>query len=326
MMKQKRSHSIDWDLIAKDMAGELSQNEHDQLNNELSAENDLLGQLDELWGDAKYAQELKTIDTNKAWSKVQNNIHDKQRYRFMNGWKKGMLVAATVVIALGAYVLIKNLVSNNKFTNVIAQNEITHIQLIDGTKVDLNIGSALKYPNVFDANTRKVELIGEAFFDVTRNAHQPFVIETSNLRIKVLGTSFNVKTNVDNGNEIVTVSSGRVEVWHNANHVILEKGEAVDFDAESNELVKSTLVNVNYKAWKTREIKFEDVSLREVIAIIESVYHITIEVDENVEVDSLILNAQFSHDNLEHVMRVVCQTFNLQSIHEEDKYRIESVR
>ncbi|MBS2097981.1 FecR family protein [Carboxylicivirga linearis] len=325
-MKQKRSHSIDWDLIAKDIAGELSQNEHDRLNNELSADNDLLGQLGELWGDAKYAQELKTIDTNKAWSKVQNDIHHKQRYRLMNGWKKGMLVAATVVIALGAYVLIKNLVSDDKFTSVIAQNEVTHIQLTDGTKVDLNIGSALKYPNVFDAETRKVELLGEAFFDVARNENQPFVIETNNLRIKVLGTSFNVKANVENGNEIVTVSSGKVEVWHNTSHVVLEKGEAVDFDVESKELVKTSVVNVNYKAWKTREIKFEDVSLREVIAIIESVYHITIEVDESVEVDSLILNAQFSHDNLEHVMRVVCQTFNLQSSREEDKYRIESVR
>jgi len=325
-MKQKKTHIINWDLIARDLAGELNQKEQDLLNNELSNDNDLIGQMSDIWGDTKYAQELQTIDTDKAWSKVRNEIQPKHNYYLLNKWKRAVLVAASLIIALGAYVLIKNLDPNSNIINTVAENEITQIRLNDGTKVDLNVGSALMYPKTFDTDTRMVELEGEAFFDVARNEQQPFIIETNNLRIKVLGTSFNVNTNTVNGKEVVTVSSGRVEVWHNSNHVVLEKGEAVDFYPESKELVKTSLVNVNYKAWKTREIKFEDVSLREVLAIIESVYHITIEVDDNIEVDSLILNAQFSHDNLEHVMRVVCQTFNLQSSREEDKYRIESVR
>ena len=87
-MEQKRAHNIDWDLVAKDMAGELSASEHEQLSHELSGDKDLLGQLNQLWGDTKYAQEIKSIDTDKAWTKVSSEIHQKQHKHISMHWKK----------------------------------------------------------------------------------------------------------------------------------------------------------------------------------------------------------------------------------------------
>nr|WP_321405440.1 FecR domain-containing protein [uncultured Carboxylicivirga sp.] len=325
-MEQKRAHNIDWDLVAKDMAGELSASEHEQLNHELSGDKDLLGQLNQLWGDTKYAQEIKSIDTDKAWTKVSSEIHQKQHKHISMQWKKIVSVAASLIFILAAYVLIKNLVPNNKLLQVLAQNEITQVELEDGTLVDLNIGSSLQYPESFNTETRNVHLNGEAFFDVARNEQKPFIIETQNLRIKVLGTSFNVKANALNGDENVSVTSGRVEVWHMGEHVVLEKGEAANFNLEAKQLIKSSVTDVNYNAWKTREIEFENVTLTEAIAVIQSVYHIKIETDNEIKPDSLMLKAQFSHDDLEHVLNVVCQTFNLTYTQQNDKYQIQSVR
>nr|WP_321453289.1 FecR domain-containing protein [uncultured Carboxylicivirga sp.] len=325
-MKHNESHKIDWELIAKDMAGELTPAEHQKLNIELSGDKDLLGQMSELWGDAKYAQELKSIDTDNAWQNVHFSIKKQDQLGLALKWKKVMWAAATVIVILLAYVIIKNFVPQNNMLELMAQNEITKVELADGTIVDLNKGSSLKYPEAFTSDTRLVQLQGEAFFDVTRNEQKPFIIKTNNLRIRVLGTSFNVRANKKNGCERVTVSSGRVEVWYQNNSVVLQKGEVADFNTKTNQLVKSETTDVNYQSWKTREIEFNNVSLNEAIAVIESVYNVQIEADNNIPTDSLLLTATFSHEGLNHVLNVVCQTFNLQFVVQDGKYLIESVR
>lgn len=325
-MKRKQAHSIDWDLLAKDMAGELTPEEHERLNLELSGEKDLLGQLSTLWGDAKYAQEIKSIDTNKAWGNVSSSISKDKKIQFAPALKKAMFVAATLIVALVAYVIVKNIVPDNNCIQLTAKSEVLNVKLDDGTVIDLNIGSRLVYPRTFDGETRMVKLTGEAFFDVARNEHKPFIIQTGKLNIKVLGTSFNIRMDSDSGNEVVTVASGRVEVWHKEKHLILEKDEAADFNAATNSLKKINVVDANYKAWKTREISFDNVTLRKVLLIIEQVYHVEIEVGENVNIDSLILNANFSHDDLEHVLSSVCQTFNLKYLYRDEKYHVELAR
>jgi len=328
-MKENRAHNIDWDLVAKDMAGELTPEEHEQLAHELSGEKDLLGQLSGLWGDTKYAQEVKSIDTNKAWDKVQYTIQEKANPKVLNfsfRWKKSMLVAATLIMAFVSYVIIKNTLPENQYQKVYAEAEVINIQLNDGSLVDLNIGSSLQFPEFFDSETRTVKLSGEAFFNVARNESKPFVIETNNLNIKVLGTSFNVKVIGESGDEVVTVSSGKVEVWHNNKYLILEKGEAANFIAGTNSLSKLNVLDANYKAWKTKEIEFDNVPLEEVLAIIESVYHVEINVDSEIKMDSLILTADFSHDDLDHVLSSVCRTFNLSYTLQNKKYQIISVQ
>nr|WP_319401552.1 FecR domain-containing protein [uncultured Carboxylicivirga sp.] len=325
-MKHNESHKIDWELLAKDMAGELTPAEHKKLNIELSGDKDLLGQMGDLWGDAKYAQELQSIDTDKAWQSVQYSVKRKGQLGLSHNLRKVLWTAATVIVALLGYVIIKNFVPENNMLELMAQNEITKVKLADGTIVDLNKGSLLKYPEVFNAETRMVQLQGEAFFDVARNVQKPFIIETNNLRIRVLGTSFNVRANEYNGCERVTVASGTVEVTYLNNSIILKKGEVADFNAESNQLVKLETADVNYQSWKTREIEFNNVSLNEAIAVIESVYNVQIEADNTIPTDSLLLTATFSHDDLNHVLNVVCQTFNLQFVKQDDKYRVETVR
>ncbi len=327
-MKQKGAHNIDWELIAKDISGELSSEEHDDLNKRLLEEKDLIGQLSVMWGDAKYAQEVKSIDTDKAWSRVRSSIKpEKNGNRVLSiGWRKVISVAAVLSILFTSYFMIKLIAPQVKMNSAEATVSIEKIQLVDGSVVDLNVGSSLEYPEEFDGDTRTVKLNGEAFFNVAKDADKPFVIQTSQLQIRVLGTSFNVKANSLNGHEVVTVSTGKVEVIHGTEKVILVKGEVADFDVANNRLVKKGSSDVNYKSWKTRIIEFDNTGLLEVFSTIENVYNVSISVDEEIIIDSLVINADFSHDDLHHVLGSVCNTFNLSFVEVGNKYQITKVQ
>ncbi|NJO69946.1 MAG: FecR family protein [Bacteroidetes bacterium] len=104
-------------------------------------------------------------------------------------------------------------------TSTIVYNEVnvpigakTQLTLSDGTRVWLNGGSKIKYPSTFQAKSREVQLNGEAYFDVTENKAVPFIVKTSTLQIKVLGTAFNVKSYPEDKTVETTLVRGLVEV------------------------------------------------------------------------------------------------------------------
>lgn len=88
----------------------------------------------------------------------------------------------------------------------------SEIVLSDGTKVTLNSGSQLKYPAHLNGNTREVHLIGEAYFDVHKDAKHPFIVHTGKMDVKVLGTAFNVKTYPNEKTSETTLIRGSVQI------------------------------------------------------------------------------------------------------------------
>ncbi|MGZ8549263.1 MAG: FecR family protein, partial [Chitinophagaceae bacterium] len=96
---------------------------------------------------------------------------------------------------------------------IVANNGSTSRSLLpDGTTVWLNAGSKLHYENDFNGTTREVRLEGEAFFDVVKHPDRPFIVHTSGIDIKVLGTAFNVKSYPEDKNVETTLYRGLVEV------------------------------------------------------------------------------------------------------------------
>lgn len=104
---------------------------------------------------------------------------------------------------------IKNQVYNEIICPLGARSQF---ELPDGTKVNLNNGSKLKYPANFSGNTREVELMGEAFFDVFSDKNKPFIVKTVGLNVKVLGTRFNVYSYPGDSVQEFTVESGIIEL------------------------------------------------------------------------------------------------------------------
>jgi len=321
---KKENENISWSLLAKDASGELSPQEHEDLQKELIANPDIEKQVKELWGETHYAQELKTIDADAAWKNVKAQFSSSIKKEKIFKLKRYIAVAAMFAIIMASAFFLRNYLNQATFTTISTTDVVESVMLPDGTKVDLNLGSTLTYPNNFDGDIRQVRLVGEAFFNVVRNVAMPFVIETENLNVKVLGTSFNVKAYANAESAKVTVSTGMVSVVAKTtlHNVILEAGDAVAYTKSINSLEKVKVSTSNYKAWKTKEIEFDNTCLSEVFKTIEDVYHITIEVDSGVDVDKEVLNATFSHHSLKHVLESVCASFNLKFQKLDEKYLI----
>ncbi len=101
------------------------------------------------------------------------------------------------------------------------------IQLPDGSLVWLNAASSLKYPIVFTTAGRKVELKGEAYFEVVKDAAHPFIIEAGNTTVEALGTHFNINAYADEPLMKITLSEGAIKINHS---VIIKPGQQVQLN------------------------------------------------------------------------------------------------
>lgn len=151
------------------------------------------------------------------------------------------------------------------------------ITLSDGTIVWLNAESQLKYPSKFIQGERRVQLQGEAYFQVAHNAKQPFIVETSSIQTKVLGTEFNVNS-YEKQNTHITLIKGSVEVKsnkQNAKAVRITPGEDAHLQADGTFLLKQVDID-SYVYWKEGYFYFDNITLVDIMQSIGRWYNTNI--------------------------------------------------
>lgn len=149
------------------------------------------------------------------------------------------------------------------------------VLLSDGTKVWLNAASSLKFPTSFPGNEREVELQGEAYFEVSKNADKPFHVLVNDMRVEVLGTHFNIMA-YDNESVIkTTLLEGSVKVRKGESTQILEPGQQAQLQQnETIKLVKDADL-AETMAWKNGLFKFNDLTIDEIMHQVERWYDIS---------------------------------------------------
>ena len=166
-----------------------------------------------------------------------------------------------------------NVNKNNEL--IIPKGGEYQVMLADGTKVWLNSASRLIYPQSFMGKERRVVLSGEAFFDVAHDAERPFIVETSRMNVKVLGTRFNVNDYDDNEEVSTTLVNGSVEIVSGDQQAFrLVPGEQAY--GKENELEKRE-VNVRlYTSWIDGKFLFNNTELEEIAKQISRWYDVEI--------------------------------------------------
>jgi len=162
---------------------------------------------------------------------------------------------------------------------IIPYGKTSEILLPDGTHVFLNAGSRLIYPDFFADRNREVFLVGEAYFEVMHNEKQPFVVQTTDIRVRVLGTQFNVSA-YPSDNIIETVlTSGKVTLEQNNTGMFSETtelapGQLAAF-SKTEQTIRLKEVDIeNYTLWKEGLLKFESTDLSRVVKKLERYYNI----------------------------------------------------
>ena len=152
-----------------------------------------------------------------------------------------------------------------------ADNDTTLV-LPDGTKVWLNKLSALKYPKEFDSDNRVVEIEGEGYFEVTKNPHQPFIVESEVMSVKVLGTVFNFRIDKQQQRATVSLLEGKVKVVgnHDEGTIELKPGQKACVDACLGNLTVSENDVYQDAMWHERKTAFSNANVSDIAKLLEN--------------------------------------------------------
>jgi ferric-dicitrate binding protein FerR (iron transport regulator) len=149
--------------------------------------------------------------------------------------------------------------------------------LADGTRVWLNAASSLRYPTAFTTGKRVVELTGEAFFEVTAQPGQPFIVRVGNCSVEVLGTHFNINAYDERKSIRTTLTEGSVSVTEGDQHILLKPGEQAKTD-EAEGTFQRTEVNIDQvMAWKNGLFYFDDTNIQDIMQEIARWYNVNVE-------------------------------------------------
>jgi transmembrane sensor len=158
-----------------------------------------------------------------------------------------------------------------------------NLVLPDGSKVWLNAASSIRYPIVFAGSERKVEITGEAYFEVARNTSAPFKVKVNNeTEIEVLGTHFNINSYENETSINTTLLEGSVKVKNSAGSITLKPGQqAQSIKLENIKVINDVDVD-KVMAWKNGFFNFQDATLQEVMRQLERWYDIEVVYEKNV--------------------------------------------
>ncbi|MCG2613331.1 FecR domain-containing protein [Terrimonas sp. NA20] len=159
------------------------------------------------------------------------------------------------------------------------------IVLPDQTKVWLNAASSLRYPTAFAANERRVEIDGEAYFEVAKNPAAPFIVKVNDeTTVRVLGTHFNINAYTNEEEIRTTLLEGSVQVSGKSNLATIKPGQQAKISRNSDNTVRiAESVNIDkVMAWKNGSFNFEDATLEEVMHQLERWYDIDVVYEQGV--------------------------------------------
>ena len=217
-------------------------------------------------------------DARQALEELRERLGIPTEQKRMRLFSRKMIIRVAAVlipfmIVIGGIFLFMNRagICTTYTTITVNSGSSNKITLPDNSVVKLSENSILSYAKNF-AENRKLKLTGEAFFMVTKDDKHPFIVETEDVTVKVLGTEFNIKALPDNIQTTVSLASGSIEVkYGNETHVLSPMSQLI-YDKATDKAEISSFASSSIKRWKTGQQELQGVPLAEALRIIADFY------------------------------------------------------
>ncbi|MDD3032972.1 MAG: FecR domain-containing protein [Bacteroidales bacterium] len=269
--------------------------------------------------------------TDLAWDKLHDRLERdgllddnavrREGYSFKGRFALS-LAASLVLIACATIYILSDLSGSKREMMILSNSESTTLvkTLADGSVVYLASGSQITYPSKFDKEKREIKLKGDAFFEVAKDKNAPFIIDANVMEIKVLGTSFNVRT-TDTLAPSLSVRTGLVQVTlrSGGSSGKVAAGETATVNEKSLKVVPT--IDITQFSRYSDQIHFKDERLADVINVINRMTNsgaqgVTISVDKTLE--ERRLTATFTDNSPESIAQMICIALNLKYETKED--------
>jgi ferric-dicitrate binding protein FerR (iron transport regulator) len=264
-----------------------------------------------IWTGTDSATQINRFDTAKAWNNVDSNIESRQlrlrRLKNLAYTVSGMAASLLIFLALTFYTgLFSSPESQIALSTTYgSRSEVT---LPDGSLVQLNAGSNLEYHFDKLSKTRSVDFSGEAFFEVAKSK-QPFIITTPDgLKVKVLGTKFNLSAYPEDRSVQTTLVEGKVELSTNQNTVlVLNPGQIASFQKQSNQLDYVQGEVAHQLGWTQNKLYMDNMSLQDVCIRLERWYDVDITLSEKSLGEKIHYTGVLREQTVSDVLNALCR-------------------
>ncbi|MFT4032605.1 MAG: FecR domain-containing protein [Siphonobacter sp.] len=255
----------------------------------------------------------KLLERN--WQQIRVRTIENPTSKRLRWMPYGMVAAlAVVILALVYYWLTpKPFAYQSAEERIEFVNTSLHqkrIVLPDESVVTLQPGGSLEYPRIFKAHTREVRLIGEAFFEIQKNPHKPFLVHTRQVTARVLGTSFWVRAHQNAPTASVEVRTGKVAVYRSVHsdttpaEVIVTPNQQVNYAAE--QFTKTIVARPALLLEKKQSFTFQNTSLEKIIQAMEASYGIEILYDRQA-MASCFVTTSLEQESLFEKLDILCK-------------------
>ena len=224
-----------------------------------------------------------------TWTSLENVYHKvgvsadtKKQYRLFP-WKYAAAVAMFVITVSGTFLLTKNAFEEKTVAMIeqyIPDGKTHEFELPDGSRVHVNSGTLLLYPDAFKGDTRTVYLIGEADFKVKKNPDKPFIVRSANMSVTALGTEFNVAAYPEDPEIVATLIQGKVKVdYEQSDNSYILQQVVYNRKTAQSKVADANLEDVT--AWKRGQIIFRGSTMEEILLTLERRFDITFQYNTN---------------------------------------------
>jgi transmembrane sensor len=307
------------ELLVKYLLGETSAAEEHSVLQWINAHPDNKRYFDHfklIWAESKNLEQKSTVDENKAWERFKQNVtqHGQPTVEdnvvpFEPRKKSGIykMAAAVALLVIGSFAIY--FFNYNSGDIVLASADKVLIDTLpDGSVITLNKNSTLAYAKNFNTKTRNVKLTGEAFFDVAPNKQKPFEITVDEVKVHVVGTSFNIKSTAEETE--VIVETGIVKVGVENNTVKLLPKQKVLVRKNNAELKVQSNLDDLYNYYHTKKFICNNTPLYQLTDALSNAYNTKITISGETS-RNLRLTTTFKEMSLNDILKVITETFNL---------------
>lgn len=260
-----------------------------QFNNIFSSENLILQDLENR-EDVSFLQ----ITHSKG---IKNIIRKESNEQIINDF--GKIIADKNQRVLSFHIPKNSIIDTSMISIDIPYGEKYKLVLNDKTIVWMNSGSSIKFPQQFSKKSRNVYLTGEAYFDVSQDKNHPFIVNTSNLKIKVLGTHFNVSNYREDEKILITLIEGAVTISENHKNTFIKLSDDQQaIFSKSKKTLKKKNVNAKiFKDWIDDKLIINKLKFSEIIKKLERRYNVVIE-NRVLSLENKVYQGEFVDESL----------------------------
>lgn len=252
-----------------------------------------------------------SLDEDKAWERFAARQGIRRKVFFRRYW---MAAASVMLLLIGFGLFYRMDRKESEWVSVVTvPGQLKDVYLPDSTLVSMAGNSTLRYDvKKYGKERRVVEMKGKAFFQVKRDEARPFSVHTTRTEVTVLGTSFQVNERPEATQVDVLTGKVRFSADEVSEPAILIAGMSASYSEEKKEIEIGTEENLNELSWKTKQLRFNDTPLEQVIRDLNEYYHVKI--TNKAGTSDARLTATFNDLPLDEVLLVINQTLDVRLV------------